>query len=423
MNILFYLEPWIDHGQPAWRDSWIEGRMGPFIQAVQQFEKTQNCFFLYGDAQKNVAEPYCSSKNMRSAVIHQKELRAIFPDYLSAALAWYRESHNPAQMHAMKSLIKDKLKDFEPDVILTLFTPVPYLRELYPHALILNGDNACFSREPFGMYLTLDPCGVLKDGYIGRHAKDLARAPLSLESKNFLEAFRKKFRDDFLIKRNPFKKDDLVEGKKFKHLVLLPLHISRTFAFNGNCAHATPWDLLCDTLDKTPEDIGVVVTQHGEYERVITPEVDAYLKRTYPNYIFHENFDAHRGSSQYLLQHVDAVAAVSTSLCFQAMLWEKPVCALGSCHINSFAEAENIQDLSQILDQGHRMSKDSLFFFLLSRFNIPASYVHAFHPVWLEKHMSRWLSHYQKHGADLDFFALIDDLNPLLSYHFSAARV
>ncbi len=422
MKILIYLEPWIDHARPQWRDSWIYGWLAPLHERFRHF-KDHECIFVHGDAQTEIVQKMIFGYFTRTAVITQPELRAVFPDYYAAALGWYNDDAPPERSAQMQELMRAKLDGFTPDVIVTLFTSVPFLKKMFPDALVLHGDCACFSRAPFFYQWTFDPCGMLRNGYLAKHGREIAAAPLPEVGRKFLALFRKKYCDRLLKKQNPFTRAELMGGKEFRHLVLLPLHVSGTFAFNGNSKFHTQWDMLCHVLDHTPHDIGVVVTEHLDFERTLTPEVLAYLRRTYPHFIHMRKFEDYGAVSQYLLQHVDAVAAVATSLCLQALLWRKPVCALGDSHINAFADVVGIEGLEAFLADGVYRNKDNLLYFLLSRYNIPVAEAYLWNPVWLEDQFTRWLEHYRSHGADVDFFPPIDDPFRLLKYHLRTAVV
>lgn len=419
MNILFYIEPWIEKARPEWKDVWIEAVLLPLYQAVQAFAE-QHCFFLLGDAQRVMAERYLQRPGTQTGIITQPELRAIFPDYLSASLAWQRGAAPPAAMAAMRNLLAGKLQGFVPDIIISFMMPVPFLRAVFPQALILHQEVGGFSRAPYPAAWHLDPCGMFADSFVSRFAPQLAAPPLTAEQQEFLTGFRQTFCDELLLAKNPYTRHMLIGNKPLKHLLLLPLQISDYIAFEGCCGYRSQWDMLTHVLDNVRPDIGVVVTEHSDWGRMLTPAANTYLRRTYPNYIYAERFEDVEYPSQYLLPHVDAVATVSSSVGIQGLLWRKPVCALGNSHINAMADVTDIRQLGGYLDSAAYANHDNLLHFLLTRYYfMGANYL--WNPAWLEARLQQWLSAYRERGVDADFFPPADADAALLSAYRAAA--
>ncbi|HBM90666.1 MAG TPA: hypothetical protein DD400_02145, partial [Rhodospirillaceae bacterium] len=361
-------------------------------------------FFLHGDAQKAAVEECINGPRTQKAFFCQSELRTVFPNYLDATLAWYNETYTPEQVQGMADLVARKLNGFEPDIIFTLFTPTPFLRYLFPDALILNGDNAFLSRQPFPLSITLDPCGPLRHSFLNKHSDALLNLQPTSDEAAFLEAFRQKYRPRLMEEGAYICTIFPRLRERFKHLVLLPLNVSGTFSFDGNTSFRSQWDYLCHFLDHTPPDVGVIVTQHVDYEKIITPSVYAYLYETYPNFIYWPRFDDYRGVSQFLLPHVDAVVGVSSSLCFQALLWGKVVCSLGTSLYDAFADAHNIEELVACLEGAGATPRDGLLSFLFTSFSFPEDKQVFLDPAWLEPTFTRWIAHAHAHGTDINFF-------------------
>lgn len=419
MNILFYIEPWIEKARPEWKDVWIEAVMLPLYQAVQAFSE-QRCCFLLGDAQRVMAERYLRRQGTQTGIITQPELRAIFPDYLTASLAWQRDAAPPAARQAMQQLLIDKLQGFVPDIVISFMMPVPFLRAMFPQALVLHQEVGGFSRAPYPPTWHLDPCGMFADSYVSRFAQQIAAAPLTAEQQEFLAGFRQTFCDELLQAKNPFTRQELIGDKPLKHLLLLPLQISDYIAFEGCCGYRSQWDMLTQVLDNVRPDIGVVVTEHSDWGRMLTPAANAYLRRTYPNYIYTERFEDVEYPSQYLLAHVDAVATVSSSVGIQGLLWRKPVCALGNSHINAMADIADIAQLGSYLEGGSYRDKDNLLHFLLTRYYFMGG-GYLWNSRWLEAWLRHWLEAYRGRGVDAGFFPPADTDAALLDAYRAAA--
>jgi hypothetical protein len=166
--------------------------------------------------------------------------------------------------------------------------------------------------------------------------------------------------------------------------------------------------MLCYVLERVRPDIGVVATEHPDWERTLTPEATAYLRRVYPNFICLDKFEDYEYPSQSLLAHVDAVATVSSTVGLQGLLWKKPVCALGDSHINAIADVTDIEKLGEFLDSKAYKAKDNILYYLLSRFYFLANGEILHNAEWLEKRLQEWLARYRNSGIDENFFGPID---------------
>ncbi|MDR3517875.1 MAG: hypothetical protein P4M00_18900 [Azospirillaceae bacterium] len=420
MNILFYIEPWIEKNKPEWKNIWIDNVIFPLYQTIRGFSKNR-CFFLIGDAQSGAVNRITSHENTQCSIISQRELRDIFPDYLTATLSWYRGDATFEEMEKMKGIIRQKVDGFIPDIIITFMASVPFLSELFPDALVLTMEVSGFSRAPYPSSWFLDPCGSFKHSFLVKYAAALTNREISEDGRKFLHFFRKKFLDRLLIAKNPFSRSELIQDKPFRYLLLLPLQVSDYVAFEGNTSFASQWDMLCHVLDNIRPDIGVVVTEHSDWSSILTPEVNTYLRKTYPNYIYLEKFGDYQYSSQFLMQHVDAVATVSSTLGFQGLLWEKPICALGDSHINVIADIKNIHDLGDCLDSKSYQSKDNILYYLLSHFFFIGDKQHLYDSTWLEQRFVAWIARYRTVGIDENFFAPIDTPFRLLKSYLRSA--
>ncbi len=419
MNILFYIEPWIEKARPEWKDVWIEAVLLPLYQAVQAFPE-QRCYFLLGDAQRVTAERLLQRDGTQAAIITQQELRSIFPDYLTASLAWQHGTAPPEAQRAMQELLAGKLQGFVPDIIISFMMPVPFLRAMFPSALVLHQEVGGFSRAPYPPAWHLDPCGMFAESFVSRFAPQITAEPPTAEQQEFLAGFRQTFCDELLLAKNPFTRSMLVGDKLFKYLLLLPLQISDYIAFESCCGYTSQWDMLTQVLDNVRQDIGVVVTEHSDWGRMLTPAANAYLRRTYPNYIYSERFEAYEYPSQYLLAHVDAVGTVSSSVGIQGLLWRKPVCALGNSHINAMADLTDIRQLGAYLDNVAYTGHDGLLHFLLTRYYFMGT-GYLWNSVWLEERLRHWLAVYRQAGIGADFFPPADTDTALLSAYRAAA--
>lgn len=73
------------------------------------------------------------------------------------------------------------------------------------------------------------------------------------------------------------------------------------------------------------------------------PNFELY-KNVYPNIIWLDGFSKLDHISQYLLSLVDTVITVSSSIGLQALLWDKPLVALGNNYLRDVADYVNVND-------------------------------------------------------------------------------
>lgn len=86
MNILFYVEPWVEKNWPAWRDLWLSMVHEPLCRGLAQLSDV-HCFFITGSAQTPALRRFDGWLRYHSAAITPEELTGLFPNALTAMLA------------------------------------------------------------------------------------------------------------------------------------------------------------------------------------------------------------------------------------------------------------------------------------------------------------------------------------------------
>ncbi len=335
-------------------------------------------------------------------------------------LAWNNGTASAAQTAAMIALLKTKLNGFVPDIIINYFTPAPFLSQAFPQALVLHEDYAVFSRPPFPVAFSFDPCGLMRHGFLARFGAPLRQQPLPPGGRRFVSALRQHYAANILQQHNPFTRAQLTGGRSFRHLVLLPLQVGQSFAFEGQGSFTSQLDMLTQVLTALPPDIGVVVTEHSDWERNLTPEVLAALRARHQHFLYCPEFDHILYPAQFLLPLVDGVATLSSSVGLQALLWHKPICALGQSQINAVAACTKLAEFPNILVRGlsqqQRAAQDAMLYFLFTRFIIPAGAGYLQNPAWLHGRLTQWLAQHRR-GVAADFFPPLDTLPRLLRHY------
>ena len=88
---------------------------------------------------------------------------------------------------------------------------------------------------------------------------------------------------------------------------------------------------MCYVLDRIDKDIGVVITQHSDWNDPLRGDsmID-YIANTYPNAIISDKLRETRFCSQYLMDLVDGVISVSSTVGLQALIFQKPLFVVGN---------------------------------------------------------------------------------------------
>lgn len=406
MKILFFVEPLIEMGRPYWKDYWanIYGKI------IRTLEKSTNTFEYCMAFNEPISQKFEHRDNVKEVVFTQEELLA-FPgkNYLDLSIDWYKGTFSQEQLDYCTDLVKNKFGDFSPDVVFTL-TPVPYIKQAFPAALILHMEVSLFSRPPYPLSYQLDPCGVYFHSFLIRNKKQLQQYKIDSRQRQQLETFKKEVQRLF-SETCPFKETMLGEKNKFDYLILLPLQLSGTYAFDALCEFRSQYDFLDHVLRNVPQNIGVVVTTHPEYD-ILERDTIRYLSSKYPHFIYHEEFKEYTTISQYLIAYVDAVVTVGSSVGLQTLIWDKKLIEIGYSHLDCIADAHSLNDLQEVLAKSNR-DKSPIAYWLITRYVIQEKYI--FDPDWLTRFVSGMVKKYRKEQIDFDCYELINNEEDLFS--------
>lgn len=226
------------------------------------------------------------------------------------------------------------------DVVLLWETPAPFLRELYPDALIIHQMPGTFSRPPYPHTVMFDPTGLYRQGLLHQASQDI-------QTGAHLSAGARQLGQDFAARLKPqmtcfggVSDTIAAEVAGFEQLTLLPLQVSGHYQFAQDTKFKDQLDLLWAALDQTPPQTGLIVTQYRSGLTSDTPldaSVAATIATQYPQLIYSPTLDRIDSASQYLLPFVDSVTSASSSLALQAMAWHKPLSVLGETYLQGYA--------------------------------------------------------------------------------------
>lgn len=405
MNILFYVEPLIERSQPYWKEGWATywcRKMG------HNLPSDWNMYIALSDA---LAQKFGEDEAFQVVVFKQSELLKNFNGgFLEATSAWYTNSYTKEQIDYYIELMRAKLCQDKFDVIIT-FTPVPFLQALYPNARILHMEYSIFSRQPFPLTWYLDPAGLHKYSFLSKYKGELQNIELSAQEREYVRRLQDTCLDAF-SERNIFKKDTARLREQYKFLVLLPVQFSQYYLFDCLTKWKSQFDYVTGCLEQIPHDIGVIFTMHPEYP-IFDNDTVSYIKSIYPNAIFLENSRLVYSASQWLMPYIDGVINISSSLGVQTLLFRKKLFALGNGNMDYIADAQNLDNMYEVLSR-ENADKDAMLWFFITKYAVPFEYL--FNGQWLDKFLKRSMLRKE----DENFYDYIDAPEKIFQSHIDS---
>lgn len=210
------------------------------------------------------------------------------------------------------------------DAVLLWETPVPFLEQMFPDAVIIHQMPGAFSRPPYPHTVVFDPVGLYRKGILHKYATEIQKGD-AVNDNNCQLAKRfcneVKFSITQLQPIDTSKNPIHLENKKTN---LLPLQVSSHYAFACDNNYDDQFEFLLDVLKNKSEDTRLLATQYISAHTKDTPineDVSKSIKNKFPDFIYHQDFDKIGSVSQYLLPLVDGVITASSSIGIQAMAW------------------------------------------------------------------------------------------------------
>ncbi len=408
MRILFYIEPLIEKNMPNWKDGWFSTFVNDIINTLQENTMHKYDFRIMLNEPLHLLHSDLHKKNQ--IVLTQKELFEPFPkytNYLDISLKWFQNTYSQDELRYYEDLMITKLDNFVPDICIS-FTPIPFLKNAFKEALILYHEFAMFSRAPYPATWFFDPINVGSGGgcaYVSSYQKAINSIELTLEQENLVKIFKMEVQKLISVK-NPFKKHINEYKSKFDYLVLLPLQDSGYYQFEAYTGYKSQYEYLIDVLENIPDNIGVIVTTHPEYN-ILTEQVKEYLQKKYKNFINSNNFEKYYASSQFLIEYVDAVIVVSTSVGLNTLIWDKKLISLGKNFLDFMSDSNTLENIGNVIQQKNK-NKEQFLFWICTRYAIPENYLKS--SEWLTSFLEK--SFLKRNKIDETFYDMIDsDIN------------
>lgn len=418
INVLYYLEPWIELDFPHFRLGTVRNHLQHEIRTLKAAGAKPA--LIMGRAVADAAKrEKLIDADTPVFVIEQADLRRAFPNYVVAANAIYNNRDTASQLGIIDLIQKAVFGKFDPDVVIAYECASAVVRKAFPKKLVLDSTLGMFSREPFPETFCLDPCGSFKDSWLAQHGAQISAQPVSNDASEFMQRLRSHYLDGIISAHNPIKKKQVRKG--FDKVVLLPLQVSPYFAFDNNAdrAYSSQFDYLCNVMEQVSPDTGVFVTEHG-FQQVITDRNRKWLKDRFGNLIFDEDLRKHRWLSQFALEHVDGVITVSSAVGLLGAFAQKPVCVLGRSHLTAVAASNDVASFTDNL-ANLSADRDGLLHYLLTRY-YPMTERHLHNETWFPEFLRRGLEKHEARTPLADFFDPIEDSERLLATYLGGAR-
>ena len=261
--------------------------------------------------------------------------------------ALYMESK---QSNLIKELSTEVIRQYgslpPPNLILQFAHHAPYLLSAFKDSPLLNFHEGGLSRRPFPLSWRFES-GKFQAGTDLNGSAGCSLNVNDTVTPNEIVDFIRLNSYATLDRINPFKEKLKLWRKKFRRLYLLPLQVSGNVSFDALCQYENQLHFLMDVLEKTPADVGLIVTEH-HWVPVITREINDELSRRFPNYIYEADFSLIMNVSTYFVSYVDAVITVSSSLFWHAALAGKICCGLGAGEFSKIADTNSLQELNRL---------------------------------------------------------------------------
>lgn len=367
MKVLIYIEPLTEREAPTWKRAWLE-YAALMARAIEAKVASLSLVAIVGDG--IAVEAGSVLAGARVEVLKHSELVPRFgATALQVAIGWYRGG-TPEAMKAMGDLVKQRVRGFVPDVCIT-FSPAPFLRSAFPKAPLLHFELGMVSRPPFPLTGYLDPIGMFTQGFIGRHGALVAGFKPTRDELRLVALIRDKTVRQ-IADSNPLSSVARELGGGFRRRVLLVLQFSNFYAYDAHATYPEQYDLLVQTLEAAPPDVGVFVTEHPQHP-LLSGDTLTHLKAQFPNLLWSPAFRETPAASQYLMEHADCVVTVSSSVGWQALLWRKPLLVVGHSHLDLVADGHDLHDLESLLAKTVRndAQKERVLAWHLSRYASP----------------------------------------------------
>jgi predicted HAD superfamily hydrolase len=363
ISALFYLEPWTENKNPRFRHFPIRSFFNRLSGTIKRAGGKTTLMCGEGTHFTIYEKGWGFDAFSEQRIIQEAALRTIARNYNEFSSM---DQESP-------DILAEKFAKLHPDFVGESYDIVfiwesqsNFLKKIIKAKRFVYLSPGMLSREPYPYHFTVDTSGLFSESWLAGFAKKEMDSP-----ENVIALKKKKFPIDAVTKvAEPFfefrKKNSLpVEVKRrlseYSKNYCVPLQVSDYFAVTNDVSGSKQWDFLISVLNAAPADVGIVVTHYvslGMEELVISSENINFLTHKYPNLIYTEKLNNITSVSQVLLDSVDGVITISSSVGLQAKMMGKELITVGRSHLSPFSDG----DLSSITSSPRKLqSKGSSF--------------------------------------------------------------
>jgi predicted HAD superfamily hydrolase len=355
MNILFFLEPAIEFGNPLFRFATLRNSISPQIKTLNVNGNKIVTLVSAPVANKTIEE--LQNIELGTLAVVDPIMWMNGESYYSRSQRHLNEDYKNDEIERISIILHNSLPDnFEPDIIIVWESPAKYLSKIYPEAKVIYQMPGFFSRPPFANLISFEKSILDK-------TKAAVNTKKIIENKEALVKLRDK-ENQFLTTVSPVNQIIREIKADFQKIILLPLQIDNYFMVNGVIENnKTQFDILTDILSSLPKEYALLVTNYKSKDtqsEVLTDSGIKYLRSRFSNFIYYKETDDIPWVSQFITPLVDAVITISSSVGYQAAFWKKPLLTLGTSHLSEFSTAKNIDHLLEQISSNQDFDQDEL---------------------------------------------------------------
>ncbi|AOA09168.1 HAD-IA family hydrolase [Pseudomonas sp. TMW 2.1634] len=366
MNILFFLEPSIELGNPEFRYATLRSAIVPQVAALHKVGVRTHTVTSTVIAERAMNDGHLGALQSVSTLDPLNWTEG--ENTLERSLRHQAKIFNKGEIERLSTLVKADLpSDFSPDIVIVWEAAVSWLSHAFPNARVIYQMPGFFSRAPFPQLIAFDS-GLLAQT---ANIQDLTLSHKDATSIQDLRMYERRF----LSSVSPIHETLLALKERFKKIILLPLQIDGYFMIDSILERRSQFDVLTEILKRTPKHHAIIVTNYRSPQtnsQVLTEHNVKYLRSRFPNFCYFEKLDKIPSVSQFIVPEADGVITVSSSLGYQAAFWQKPLITFGKSHISAFSSAQEWEDFSVQVDGGYSIDRDALIASLIKTRHLPA---------------------------------------------------
>ena len=347
--------------------------------------------------------------------ISEEENRQIYGEILSANdKCGYNYFKNLPDnvIDKIKNLIYGKLNNFIPHIVIVYGLNKEIYEKIFPDSLVLIYENAIFSRPPFPRTLYFDPFLHIET-FMHKFCDKISSLKLSNYENACIENLKKSV-VELIDENNPIKKDIIKLKKKYKYLVLLPL-CSLGSNLENETIFCSDYDYLSYVMERIPQNIGVIVTQHDYEKGLLNPYMLEYFRAKYNNLIFFDKVNnlEYGSSSLNFFKYVDVIINNHSMTGVQSLLWDKKIITTCRDYNDWYADKKGVENIEEFLMQPCR-DKNNIIYWYITHYCL---FLRRFTDGnWMYNYLVDKLEKFRKDGITFDYYNKIEDIDELSEY-------